>query len=305
MNRSDLRCWICDANRLVLEKEANFSGELNSDFFAITDAHYGATGELWRCVDCGFLQCESIEKVVGYYEDLEDREYDAGREERSLQMRKLLDTIHDIRSKGSLLDVGAGSGMLIEQAREMGYDAAGIEPSRWLQSIARERGLRVVQGTLPHPELVGPFDIVTLIDVIEHVANPVELLEEARRVLHPDGLVAIVTPDLGSLAARLAGWKWWHFRVAHIGYFDRKTLTLALDRAGFRIFKLTRPSWYFRADYLWKRLNAYLPAALALPELHFLRRFTIPLNLGDSFLALCTLKEPEGVDESLHRNRPA
>jgi SAM-dependent methyltransferase len=305
MTRADLRCWICGGDHFELEREANFSGELEPNSFAITDAHYGATGELWRCSGCGFLQCGDIEEVVGYYEDLEDREYDEGREERSLQMRKLLERIRRIRPNGSLLDVGAGSGMLIEQAREMGYDAVGIEPSRWLQRVACDRGLSVVQGTLPHPEVSGPFDIVTVIDVIEHVSGPVELLEEVRRVLHPDGLIAIVTPDLGSMAARLMGWKWWHFRVAHIGYFDRKTLTLAIERAGFSTCELIRPSWYFRADYLWKRLNSYLPKALALPEFRFLRRFTIPLNLGDSFLALCAPQQSKGDDESLRRNRSA
>jgi len=284
-------------------KPANFSGALEPSSFAITDAHYGATGELFRCEDCGFLQCSALEGVLGYYEDLEDREYDEGREERGLQMRKILEQVRQLESGRRLLDVGAGSGILVEQALEMGYRSAGVEPSRWLQQAADQRDLPVVLGTLPHPAVHGPFDVVTVIDVIEHVSDPVALLAEARRLLGPEGLVVIVTPDVGSFAARLMGWKWWHFRVAHIGYFDRKTLGLALEKAGLRIVKLTRPNWYFRADYLWERLNSYLPGALRLPRLPFLKKFTIPLNLGDSFLALCVPLQAEDTDESLSRDR--
>ena len=297
------RCWVCGGARMELAKPANFSGELAPSSFAITDAHYGATGELVRCAGCGFLQCSALEGVLAYYEGLEDREYDEGRAERGLQMRKILERIRALRPGGRLLDVGAGSGMLVEQALELGYEPTGVEPSRWLQEVAEKRGLPVQLGTLPQAKLEGPFDVVTVIDVIEHVDDPVAMLAEVRRLLAPDGLVAIVTPDVGSLAARLMGWRWWHFRVAHIGYFDRDTLRMAIEQAGLRIVKLTRPSWYFRADYLWERLGSYLPGSLRLPRLAFLKKLTIPLNLGDSFLALCVSIQAEVTDESLSRDR--
>ena len=48
-----------------------------------------------------------------------------------------------------------------------------------------------------------------------------------------DGIGMMVTPDINSFFARIMGKKWWHYRVAHIGYFNRKSLNILLDRAGF------------------------------------------------------------------------
>ena len=105
-----------------------------------------------------------------------------------------------------------------------GFAARGIEPSSPLQAIAAQRGLPVTHGVLPNSELPGPFDVVTLIDVIEHVPDPVDLVRRIKSVMAPNGIFVVVTPDVDSVAARLMGWKWWHFRAAHIGYFNRSTL---------------------------------------------------------------------------------
>jgi SAM-dependent methyltransferase len=283
-------CWICGSSRLALEKAGDFVGDLTSDSFAITDAHYGQTAAIYRCEDCGFLECPDLADALKYYEALEDPAYEEGRRERRLQMSRLLRGIHRERPGGRLLDVGAGSGMLVEEARLLGFEAEGIEPSRWLQERAAERGLPVHLGTLPSPAVRPPYDVVTLIDVIEHVSDPVGLLREAAGHLAPEGLVAVVTPDVGSLAARLFGRRWWHFRVAHIGYFSRATLESTLGAAGLEVLRLSRPAWYFGADYLLKRLSAYLPGGLRLPAPGAVRRLTLPLNLRDSFLALCRRK---------------
>ena len=161
--------------------------------FAITDSHYGRTAEIQRCVDCGFLQCGGLGDVVGMYEALEDQEYEDTRKERALQMKRLLDRVARDKPAGRLLDVGAGSGILVEEAIARGYEASGVEPSEWLQQQACRHGLPVHLGTLPLPELEGPYEVVTLVDVLEHVTDPIALLEQSRRVLAPDGLLAIVT----------------------------------------------------------------------------------------------------------------
>jgi 2-polyprenyl-3-methyl-5-hydroxy-6-metoxy-1,4-benzoquinol methylase len=283
------RCWICASKRLRLARPSQVEGALESRAFAITDSHYGRTHEIHRCEDCGFLQCSELADVVGFYEDLEDPDYESTRGPRSKQMERLLVRLERgvPQAPGSrLLDVGAGSGILVEQARARGYKAAGIEPSRWLQACAQERGLPVELGTLPHSALPGPFDVVTLIDVIEHVLEPVELLREARRVLAPDGHVVVVTPDVGALVPRLLGYRWWHFRLAHVGYFDRTTLRQAFERAGLELVSLSRPTWVLDVGYLIERVSAYLPPAVRVPPPALLRRLWVPLTLGDVLFAV-------------------
>ena len=110
------------------------------------------------------------------------------------------------------------------------------------------------------------------------------------KILSTDGIVAVATPDVSSLVARILGWKWWHFRVAHIGYFNRKTLDLIMANAGFECVKMTRPTWYFPAEYLLERLAKYLPVRLPISTPAWLQKIVIPLNLGDSLLGIYQLK---------------
>jgi len=287
--RDPRRCWICGGEHLRPERPSQLGESARSEDFAITDAGYGRTGALERCADCSFLQCSELSGALAFYEELEDPGYEASRPARALQMRRLLEAVGRRSGwprRARLLDVGAGSGILVEEARRLGYEAQGVEPSRWLQQRARERSLPVELGTLPHPALAGPFDAVTLVDVIEHVSDPIGLLREATRVLAPGGEVVVVTPDLGSWAPRLLGWRWWHFRVAHIGYFDRSTLERALRAAGLAPARVSRPSWVFDARYLIARLGRYLPGGRPLHAPRWTERLHVPLNLRDSLLAV-------------------
>ena len=281
------QCWICGSESLRLVKPSNIPQKLTSECFSITDSHYGVTAAVYRCESCRFLQCAEMPEVLPFYEKLADSGYEAGRRERGLQARKILKAARRRVPKGRLLDIGAGSGILVEQALEMGYDAEGIEPSNWLQQAAVQRKLPVHLGTFPHPAAAGPYDLITLIDVIEHVSQPVALLQEITRSLTDTGTAIIVTPDAGSLAARIFSWKWWHFRIAHIGYFDKRTLLMALGQAGLRPVSIARAGWYFSGDYLWVRMHRYLPAFLRWQPPAFVSKLVIPLNLRDSWLVAC------------------
>jgi 2-polyprenyl-3-methyl-5-hydroxy-6-metoxy-1,4-benzoquinol methylase len=280
------RCWVCDSNDLVLAKESNIGQQLCPSSFAITDSDYGITGELHRCLKCGFVQCNSISDVTGYYEGLEDKSYEASRAEREIQALKLLNLLYKYRQQGRLLDIGAGSGILIEQAKKLGYEPEGVEPSRWLQRHATERGLIVHLGTFPHKDIKYRVDIVTIVDVIEHVTNPIELLQSVREIMEDNGIGLIVTPDLDSIAARIMGNKWWHYRVAHIGYFNKKTLEKALNRSGLEVVKWGRPIWYFSVSYLLQRAIKYLPGLKRMPTISYFNKTTIPINLRDSLYVI-------------------
>ncbi|MGZ8215998.1 class I SAM-dependent methyltransferase [Methylomagnum sp.] len=290
-------CWVCGANELVIERASSVKEVINVTNFRISDNQYGVTGALYRCKCCEFLECADFSEVQCFYECLEDPVYEEGRVQRGLQARRLLEILRRRKPTGRLVDIGAGSGILVEQAKSLGYDAEGVEPSRWLQQRASELGLNVHLGTFPHPEVNPGYDLVTFVDVIEHVANPVELLRAIAAGIAPDGIGLLVTPDVNSLVARMMGAKWWHFRIAHIGYFNCANLELALNRAGLTQLEVGRPSWYFSADYLVERLNYYLPKPLRLPIFDFMRHITIPLNLGDS---LYVVFKKQGYDERLH-----
>lgn len=272
------------------------SGVVPSDL-RITDARYGLTLDLARCRACGFgfADSEDVAQLDDLYADLDDPGYEGSQTPRLLQMEWLVRTVrqHHPAAK-TALDVGAATGLLVVSARRAGLDAIGIEPSRVLSEVARRHNkVPVLTGVLPSPELVGRrFDVVFLVDVIEHVAEPLELLRQCADMLAPDGLMLIVTPDAASLAARALGRRWWHFRIAHVGYFDRHSLEVALERAGLRAERWMRARWFFDVAYLASRLESYLPVgainrfATRVAGLRRLYASVIPVNLFDSYAVL-------------------
>lgn len=283
---SDSVCWTCGGRELALAKRGNIKGALTSASVKISDAGYGRTADIYRCSRCGFLQCPNLDDVLSLYQEMDDLDYEATRAERTVQAQRLLDQVARHKPSGRLLDVGAGSGILVAEALERGYESIGIEPSNPLQSRATVLRLPIIHGVLPHPDVKGPFDIVTVIDVIEHVPDPVGLACEVAAVMARDGICVMVTPDVGSLAARLMGWRWWHYRIAHIGYFNKRTLTRAMEAAGLHPVAVRRPSWYFPMSYLMKRALSYFPARLRPPIPSFLDRIHVRLNLFDSLLVV-------------------
>lgn len=282
------RCWVCNSQALSVVKPSNITTTIRSDSFAITDSSYGVTSELSQCKGCGFIQSTSVTDVVSFYENLEDPSYEANRKERLLQAKKIVNIIKRYKKNGRLLDIGAGSGIFVEEAIKGGFDAFGVEPSKWLQKKALEHNLPVTLGVFPNKACVGPYDVITITDVIEHVNNPVALLKGSYKSLKEGGIILVVTPNVKSLVARILGYRWWHFRIAHIGYFNKKTLHKALVSAGFKKVHTTSAKWYFALDYLLKRVNIYLPSWLAIPTPSFFSKITIPLNLFDSILVVYT-----------------
>lgn len=280
-------CPLCGSSNTRLLRSGNFDGRLDPARLRITDAAYGVTADLHGCERCGFRFCPTLRGVTAQYAQMDDPGYEATRAERALQARDLLRIAARHRSGGKLLDIGAGSGILVEQAHDFGFVAQGIEPSRPLSQIAQDLGLAVTCGVLPQPGLARTFDVVTLIDVIEHVEDPAGLLRQAADCLVEGGICILVTPDVDALAAHLMGRRWWHYRLAHIGYFNRRTLALLAKTCGLRIVETRRPGWHFPASYLFRRILGYFPAWMRFAPPAWMDGIRIPLNLRDSMLAVC------------------
>jgi 2-polyprenyl-3-methyl-5-hydroxy-6-metoxy-1,4-benzoquinol methylase len=287
------RCWVCASESTTRWKPRNFDGELSPEHFRITDSTYGATLALRLCRDCGFIFADDPElpSLLEHYERLEDRGYEQTQDTRALQMAWLLARIGKVRPNArTLLDIGAGTGLLVAQASRLGYDAIGIEPSHSLVEAAlRDHGVKLLQGTFPHSQLgARTFDVITLIDVIEHVNAPVDLLRACASAQTANGIVVVVTPDVGSVAARLLGKRWWHFRIAHVGYFSARSLEAAARNAGLQPLQRFRAKWFFRAQYLAERLARYLPLgginrmANRPGLLQRIYQQVVPVNLHDS-----------------------
>ena len=285
-------CWVCGGSSAREYAPSRIPPQLDPDFVKITDARYGMTARLLQCSDCSFIRADadSAREIEQLYRGLVDEEYRASVAVRRYAFAEVLRLVRDQRPEATtLLDIGAGTGGLCAEAADIGFQAEGVEPSSWAVTEARQHGIRMHEGYFPHPEVNGRrFDIVTLCDVIEHVSHPVALLQAVRRCVAAEGLVVIVTPDIDSRAARLMGHRWWHFRVAHIGYFSARTMVSSLARAGLEVERIEPYVWRFPLGYLVQRLGSYLPIGGLVDRLGRMRRLgglwnrSVRLNLMDS-----------------------
>jgi SAM-dependent methyltransferase len=154
---------------------------------------------------------------------------------------------------GRLLDVGCAAGFFLVEAQRF-YTVQGVELSDFSSRHARERfGLDVFTGTVFDAALPAQtFDVITLWDVIEHVAAPGDVLRECARLLKPDGRIVLTTGDIGSSYARRRGASW-HLVAPpwHLYYFSRSTLAALADNAGLRV--LTCRARGVASDRQWLR----------------------------------------------------
>lgn len=223
-----------------------------------------ATHPLARCTRCGLVTLAAKPPATAirefyrcaYGEDWLRRAADDHRQEL---FTELLEEILRRRVRGRLLDVGCGSGLLLHLAGQYGWKTTGVEISSPACRRAKEQfGLNLFQGELADarfPE--AAFDVVTFIDVLNHVADPLWQLREAYRVLKPGGLIVVRVPNfcfqrawrrLLLTLARLTGRsEVSEFAVFHLYNFSRRTVTRLLEKAGFARVEV-RNSWIVGAD---------------------------------------------------------
>jgi SAM-dependent methyltransferase len=126
-----------------------------------------------------------------------------------------------------ILDIGSGPGYFLEAGRLRGWDVLGFEPSRIAADYTAGRGIAVVNDffSAGKAEGRGVFDVVSMNLVLEHLRDPIALVEEAKSMLAPGGLLFVSSPnDFNPLQMVL--WKkmgfapWWVVPKHHLNYFD-------------------------------------------------------------------------------------
>lgn len=140
-------------------------------------------------------------------------------------------------SGGSLLDVGCSAGQFLDVLDDR-WEAHGIEISPQQASRAQQRhGSRVFNGTLAqYSGRDGSFDVVTLLDVLDHSPTPREDLLACARLLRTGGIVVIKVHNIDCLFARVMGRRFYAITPpSHLFYFNRRTLDRLLSDCGYEM----------------------------------------------------------------------
>lgn len=138
-------------------------------------------------------------------------------------------------TSGSWLDVGFGDGSALGVAAEFGFDPVGIDLRPSTVDAAADLGFEVYCSDVESFD-GGPFDVVSMFDVIEHVPYPKAALLATGRLLAPDGLLVVSTPNMDSHAWRhldRTGQNPYWSEIEHFHIFTRRRLVALLDECGF------------------------------------------------------------------------
>ena len=299
----EVPCPLCGGVDVVCKLlDRGTTSQSMAPLMACTSLDHGVFGRIVQCRRCG-LQFRSPREdeatILGWYGDVEDPLYLAEEPGRVATFSRALARLEKrVPVRGPLLDLGCYTGVFLDAAAKKGWPVTGVEPSRWAAEVARRRGYTVHQGTVATVPLPRRhFAVVTMWDVIEHLADPVRELELAREVTRDDGYLVAASIDVDAWIARLLGRRWpWYMRM-HLTYFTRETLAAVLARAGWRLLAFERYPHVVTIGYLARKLGAYSPrlsrwwtAALRILHSSDLR---VPIDLGDCITAYA-VKEPGG-----------
>jgi 2-polyprenyl-3-methyl-5-hydroxy-6-metoxy-1,4-benzoquinol methylase len=231
--------------------------------FNCTSPDYGQHYRIVKCLDCGFVYANPRSEpgdVLDAYVSVEDPLYLQEQDGRKLTFQKHLKPMHQITGEPNgrrLLDVGAYTGIFVSTANAAGWQAEGIEPSKWGVAQAQQANVPVRQGTLGSGGFTPEsFDVITMWDVIEHFDNPRAELDHTYRLLKPGGVLVVHTIDIDSITAKLMGERWPFLMEMHVIFFSRATLRDMMQRTGFNYISDHIEGRYLRMGYLAGRMTA-------------------------------------------------
>jgi 2-polyprenyl-3-methyl-5-hydroxy-6-metoxy-1,4-benzoquinol methylase len=225
-------CFVCGADR----SEVGFVPDVR---------RWGQmdTFVLRRCSDCG-LVFNSPRLPRERLGDLYRRNYyffsrPAGMEFERIGGAYLRTVAHlPQATPGALLELGSAKGYMLALLAGRGWRVTGVEIAEAAAQFSRRHfGVEVFTGTLEEFRRTDDrrFDVVLAQDVLEHVSEPGLFLRSAYDCLRPGGWLIVDTPNVGGANVGLVGEKWRGFHPFHIYLFDRRSLTRALNHAGFTV----------------------------------------------------------------------
>ncbi len=143
---------------------------------------------------------------------------------------------HTGLEQGRVLDIGSGYGFFRVALERAGYEHDGLEVSKFARAVAsRAYGLTSYGGTLDERwvQWRSRYDVVTLFDLIEHLADPDGFLEQVAAILRPGGVLGVKTPNLYCPEADVFGAHYHSLKREHLAFFSADSLTAAAVTAGF------------------------------------------------------------------------
>lgn len=206
-----------------------------------------------QCSECGFIFMNPLFKdevirnfyTEEYFKGGADYSYIDEREIKRYSQyvwKKRVKVIRNYVSGGNFLDVGCSFGGLLESASEY-FTPFGIELSGYAFTHARKQfGENIHHGTLhDHSFRENFFSAITMIELIEHLADPVHAVNECFKLLRPGGVLVVQTANMNGRQAKDLAGEYEYYMPGHLSYFSAENLSRLLKTAGFSKIRVYYP----------------------------------------------------------------
>lgn len=203
--------------------------------------------QCWRC-DLVFLHPQpSVKKLATYYpaDHYWGRKDATFSHEEIVQLRQksythIYSFIEKKFKKGAVLDVGAGTGLLLSHFAESGWEVFGTETSKSAIALAKKNhSISLYKGDLLSLSIHKKFDIVILHHVLEHLSQPSETVAFINSLLKKGGYLIISVPNIQSFGATWFGADWYALQPpTHLFHFSPSVLKELLYTNRFSVLKI-------------------------------------------------------------------
>lgn len=227
------------------------------------------SAEYHLCSSCGVIYqspLPSQASMIGYveeeYQSGQYRDYVSSRAMKLQHFEARLRQLGDGVRPGRLLDVGCSCGYFLEVAAAAGFDVHGVEFSRSaIRAAAPSIQSRIVEGTLEQAATLGPFDVISAFDLLEHVHDPHGFLRQCRALLAGGGTLVVSTPDTDHFLRPLMRARWPMLQpMQHLHLFSRRAMHQILEASGFRDIRVETAYKVLSVDYLINQIKVLNPA---------------------------------------------
>jgi 2-polyprenyl-3-methyl-5-hydroxy-6-metoxy-1,4-benzoquinol methylase len=210
---------------------------------------------IYLCTNCKlqtlFPKIDPIKEEMyeeGYYLGSADFKYIDERKNEKFNRyvwKARLKNIMKFVSKGNFLDVGSSFGGFLEEAKRFGFVPYGVELSKYSSKYSIERGIETFTGDyLENRYPLEFFDVITMVEVIEHLMNPIEVFQKLYNQLKSNGLLLIQTANFEGLQAINEGKNYHYYLPGHLYYYSKTNLEKILIQTGFSKIKM-----YYGVDF--------------------------------------------------------
>lgn len=192
--------------------------------------------DIFRCPFCGLGTTAGIFPKTQYSAYHRDPVYIKEEKQFKNIFEKRVGIILKFKKAGKALEAGSSTGVFLSLLKKRGWEVQGVEPSL-AAGVAEKKGIPTINTTFEKAKLKDEtFDLIVFNHVLEHMENPIQILERANRVLKKGGIVLIDAPNFASLSARILGSRWRYIlSKEHRWHFTPKSLSLLLEKVGFKV----------------------------------------------------------------------